>query len=389
MKLFIAGVKREWQRLLTQPSYWGALLVLPAVCVICLTSVFSVPVVNNVPMDIVDMDGSSASRDIIFRIDSSPKVQLERVFAEADDAVKRLHQRETFGYMVIPRDLERKLATGEAVEVNAYVNQQNFMLGNILSGEVLSNLISNSLQESAVNLMVSGQSYDQAIANTVPLNATARRLGNSYLNYQSFMLASILPHIWHVLVVVVIIIALGKEFKDGTVAQWYEHSGSNLLLALASKLLIPTLVLALWIIAIDIYIFNVLGAGSYASLGSLIFTGLLTQLCYQAAAITFTAISKSYRTALSMAAFYTTPAFSFVGITFPTFNMDWFAQAWRAFLPITSLMESQNAILHWQAGLSDILPYLLPLAGYTLMFSILAVVALKPRIYQKDLWFQH
>jgi ABC-2 type transport system permease protein len=389
MSTFLAGLKREWQRLISQPTYWVALFILPLVCFVLLAGIYSVPTINEVPMDVVDLDGSSSARDAVFNIDASPKVKLQRILKSTEEAVERVKNHETYGFMVLPKDLARRLATGEPIEINAYVNEQSLMLGNILSSEVLGSVIRSSLTQSAASLMASGQSYDQALANVIPIATTGVKLGNSHMNYQNFLLATLLPHIWHIMVTVVTVIAFGKELKDGTIAQWYETSDKHLLTAIFSKMLIATVVMALWLIAIDVYIFSVTQSLSYASLGALIGTGLLTQLCYQAIGITFTAIFSSYRMALSIGAFFTTPAYSFVGITFPSFNMDWFSQAWRAFLPVTRMYQAQNEIMHWQAGFADILPFLLPLAVFTLIYTLIGLVGLKRRIYNKALWYQH
>ncbi|TCS38740.1 ABC transporter permease [Reinekea marinisedimentorum] len=389
MSGFTAGLKREWLRLISQPTYWAALFLLPMVCFVLLAGIYSVPTVYEVPMDVVDLDGSSSSRDTIFNINASPKVDLRQVLNTTEEAIARVKSHETFGFMILPEGLERKLSTGEQIEINAYVNEQSLMLGNVLSGEVLGGVIRSSLSQSVVSLMAAGQSYDQALANVIPIATTSAKLGNSYLNYQSFLLATLLPHIWHIMVMTVSIIVFGKELKDGTIADWYETSEKHFLTAIFSKMLIPTVVLALWLIAIDVYVFALLDAHAYASLGALIVSGLLTQLCYMAIGMSFAALFSSYRMSLSMGAFFTTPAYSFVGITYPTFNMDWFSQTWRAFLPVTHLYEAQNAILHWQAKLVDVVPYLLPLAGFTLVYSLLALLALKKRIYNKALWYQH
>lgn len=389
MSLFLLGVKREWQRLLTQPAYWAALFALPLICCGVVIAVFWTSHINDVPMDVVDLDQSSASREMLFKLDASPSVEVQQVLPSVALAKERVLNHESIGYLLIPEGLQRSLATGESVEVNAYVNQQAFMLGNILSSSVLGNVIRASLQESAVSLMADGQMSEQALANVYPLSGISHALGNSYLNYWTFILAALLPHLWHVIVLAVSIMVLGKEFKDGTIAEWYELHDRQLALALLSKYLIPTVILALWITGIYIFLFAQSAIGSYGSLGSLLVAAYMTQLCYQCIGVVIVSVLSSYRMALSMGAFYTTPAFAFIGVSYPTFNMNWFSQAWQVCLPVTTLIQIQNDVMHWQKGWYDIVPMLIPSAGFALMMGLIGLIALGPRIYNQDLWYQH
>jgi len=227
------------------------------------------------------------------------------------------------------------------------------------------------------------------MANVIPLQGVRSVLGNSYLNYRTFLLATMLPHLWHVLVMVVTVIALGKEFKDGTIGQWYELSGGHLSLALTSKFLIPGVVMALWIGLINVFVFVDNNAGGYASLISLLFSSWLTQFCYHTAGLLAVALMANYRQALSLAAFYTTPAFAFIGVTFPTFNMNWVSQLWLAFLPIGILVRTQNAILHWQKNIFDVWPQMAIVAVFALCFGVAGMIILRSKISRRELWYQH
>jgi len=386
---FIAGLKREWQQILSQPSYWAALFVLPLVAFVSVIGVVATPSVNSVPMDIIDLDQSSASRDIAFRLNASAAVSIQSTLKDSKHALTRTQNKESFGYLVIPENFQRDLITGQTVAINAYVNQQSFMLGNILSNQVLRNIIESSLKESARQLMVGGQIKEQALANVYPLRPVRSVWGNSYLNYQTFLLASLLPHLWHVIVMMVTVIALGKEFKDGTVGEWIKLSNHHMSLALTSKLLIPAIVMGLWITAIDVFIFWQTNASQHASLSSLLITSWLTQFSYHCAGFLAVAITHNYRRSLSVAAFYTTPAFAFVGVTFPTFNMNWLSQLWQTLLPISVLMQVQNDILNWQKNIFDVWPDLVLVAVYALAFGILAMMIIRPKLTQPKLWHQH
>ncbi|MFQ3228872.1 ABC transporter permease [Reinekea sp.] len=389
MNLFITGLNREWQRIISQPSYWASLFLLPLVAFVIVWAIVITPNITDVSLDIVDLDGSKASRDLAFRLDASASVVVEHILHSEQRALERAKGKESFGFLVIPKGYHGKLVSGQFVELNAYVNQQNFMLGNILSNQIIRQVIEDGTKESALELMMGGQIKEQALANVYPLKLSRSVLGNSYLNYQSFLLAALLPHLWHVIVMMVTVIALGSEFKNGSVKQWMQVSNNRLSLAMLTKFSVPVLVMAIWICLIDIFVFRMLGAGGYASLGSLLVASWLTQLCYHFAGFLIVAITTNYRLSLSAAAFYTTPAFAFVGVTFPTFNMNWMSQLWQSLLPISVLIQVQNDILHWGATLFDVWPKLTIVALYALLFGVLGMLTIRKKLYDKHYWFKH
>jgi ABC-2 type transport system permease protein len=389
MTAFIKGVQREWQRICQQPSYWIALFVLPLIAFVLVFGIVATPNVTDVPMDIVDLDGSQASRDIIFRLDASASINVSKVLSSADAALERAQRKESFGYLIIPKNYHQDLIRGVQVPINTYVNQQSFMLGNVISNQVIRNLMEQSIRESVVHLMADGQVTEQAFANVYPLQLSRSVFGNSYMNYQSFLLASLLPHLWHVIVMMVTVIAVGKEFKDGTITHWYQTGNEHLSLALTSKLLIPGVVMAVWITLVDLAILHQAGVYTRSAIWSLLLASWLTQFSYHCAGLLVVAFTHNYRLSLSLAAFYTTPAFAFVGVTFPTFNMNWLSQMWQTFLPITVLIQTQNNIIHWQKSLWDAWPALTLVALFALVYGTLSMFLLRTKLTNPTYWFKH
>ncbi|EAR09195.1 ABC transporter permease [Reinekea blandensis] len=389
MNAFFTGLQREWQRVLTQPSYWATLFLLPLLSFILVSGVIATHAVNDVTLDLVDQDQSQASRDLRFRLDASASVAVQKQLPSVHDALQRAKDKDSFGYLVIPEGYQRSLIAGQPVTVDVFVNQQNFMLGNTLTSHVLRQIIESSVRDSTAALMAGGQMKEQALANIQPVQGARSVLGNSRLNYRTFLLATLLPHLWHVVVMVVTVMAIGTEFKDGTPKAWLAANNHSLALALTTKLLVPGLVMGLWLAGITVFIFADNQAGGHASLFSLLIAGWLTQFCYQTAGLLTIAVLANYRRALSVAAFYTTPAFAFIGITFPTFNMNWISQTWLALLPIGIFVQVQNRILHWQQGLVDVLPDLAVIAVFALCFGSAGMLRLRGHLLRPELWHQH
>ena len=97
LSFFYNGVKREWQRILDQPSYWASLFILPPVAFLLVVAIIASPAVSEVPIDVVDQDQSSASRDLMFRLDASHAVSIAEVYPQAEQAMQRSQAKNSFG----------------------------------------------------------------------------------------------------------------------------------------------------------------------------------------------------------------------------------------------------------------------------------------------------
>ena len=93
-----------------------------------------------------------------------------------------------------------------------------------------------------------------------------------------------------------------------------------------------------------LYLFYIYGTLGWVFEGSFvvsIFAMLITVIAYQGIALLFFVSGFDYARSLSLGAVYTAPAFAFLGVTFPVYNMNAFALFWRDMLPISHFMELQ------------------------------------------------
>jgi len=99
------------------------------------------------------------------------------------------------------------------------------------------------------------------------------------------------------------------------------------------------------------YIYIVLGWDFQGSWGITVFAMFLTVVAYEAVALLFFVTGFDYARTLSLGAVYTAPAFAFLGVTFPIFNMSGFALLWRDLLPISHYMELQISQANYGADI--------------------------------------
>ena len=89
------------------------------------------------------------------------------------------------------------------------------------------------------------------------------------------------------------------------------------------------------------YIYGTLGWVFEGSFAVMILAMFFTVVAYQGIALLFLVSGFDYARSLSLGAVYTAPAFAFLGVTFPIYNMNDFALFWRDMLPISYYIEIQ------------------------------------------------
>ncbi len=258
------------------------------------------------------------------------------------------------------------------------------MTGTLLNNQLVRLVIEQSIQETAGLFVVNGQMPEQAEARVVPIRTQRSVYGNSWLNYRSFLLAALQTHVWHVVVVLVTLVAVGREFRDGTLGPWWALSGGRLGRALLGKLALPSLTLLGWAAAIHLLALRELALPVGETLGLWLGAALATQLFYQSAALLALALLHNLRLALSAAAVYTLPAFAFIGVTFPVANMDAPARLWQSLLPVGALLRVQNGLLHNGWSGADVLAQCQPLALAAVLLALPALVLLRSKIHRPD-----
>lgn len=159
------------------------------------------------------------------------------------------------------------------------------------------------------------------------------------MNYTYFLVAALLPTVLQIFVMVGGVHALGVELNEGTAGEWMKAAGWSAWRAVAGKLLpyaIHFVALGLFMLVV---LFRYMAVPMHGQLQVVVAATVLFVLAYLAVALLVVAWTANLRFATSVAAFYTTPAFAFVGVTFPTLGMPLIGRVWGAVLPLTHYLQ--------------------------------------------------
>lgn len=380
-----AVASREWRSLHADRWDWWMLTWIPLLVYAFTWSIFAVGVARELPIGVVDQDGTSLSRQLVRMLRASPGIAVVPV-DHSDEAMHLMRARRIFGMVVVPAGLDNKINTGRSVEVLWLYNGQYQAHVGPLTRDVQTVVTTFAVGAELTAREKRGASPRQARATVEPVQVQLANLFNETGSYEAFLTLSLLPALLQILVAVAGAVAVGRELRHGTVPQWLDAAGGSWTAALVGKLAIPFACFAVQAV-LFIAIFGGVRGWKVQGSGVMLIAGLLLLiLACLAAGVLLVALTLSLRDALSLCAFYTAPAFAFAGQSYPVKDMPWLARVWAEILPLTHYLQLQTR--HWMEGApwQYGVQQLLVLALFTLVFGTLSLGLLKLRAPSPTAW---
>lgn len=166
------------------------LLIVPVIYPILYAFIYNNEVVRDVPVVVVDSDGSSLSRNFVNRLDASPDVAVVAHANSLAEAQQFVRQRKAYGVVALPTQMNRDLQRGTPVRVQVYCD----MSGMLYYKAVLSTTTDVALQTNAriKVLRTPGATQRQEQITTAPLTYEHVALYNPQSGFATFLLPAVL-----------------------------------------------------------------------------------------------------------------------------------------------------------------------------------------------------
>ena len=108
---------------------------------------------SELPVSVVDLDRSDISRDMIFKLDATPQIDIYRMDNSQKDAKKALVEGKVKAIVVIPNDFKKDLALGHSPTVAIGADASYFLIyGGVLEGAMKS-VLTKSATIKVANLL--------------------------------------------------------------------------------------------------------------------------------------------------------------------------------------------------------------------------------------------
>ena len=360
-------------------SLYKLLLItlLPIVSFALVIAMFYEGVAVDLPIAVVDNDKSELSRKLLFNIEATSTVAITSYETSVKDALALVKSSQVYAIVIIPPHFEKEILLRTQPKVIAMLNTQYILIGKILTSALVETVANSAGEVEFMEDLVLTQNADSAMDKISPIGLQITPFFNTYKNYFLFLVSAILPSIWQIFIVITTIVSFGTLFKEKRDKEFFKTE--YIISKIIGKMLPYTFVFTLMGALFLFYIYGTLGWIFEGSFAVTIFGMFLTVVAYQVIALFMFVTGFDYARALSLGAVYTAPAFAFLGVTFPIYNMNGFALFWRDMLPISHYVELQISQANYGADVFLEINKLLILASFWLLF-IPVVLRFKSRL---------
>lgn len=331
-KLSIA--KREIFRICKDPVYFFCMLVAPTICVVFFLSLMKEGLPTDMPVAVVDLDGSSNSRNLARQLDAFEQTKVMLTTVSFEEARQAMQEGKVYGIFYIPKDFGVDATAGRQPKLSFYTNGTYLIAASLLFRDMKTISVLAGASVGLQTGLAHGYTETQIMAQLQPIVIDTHAIGNPWLNYSVYLNNTLLPGVLQLMIFLVTVLSIGSEIKYSTAREWLQMGGNSLTVSLIGKIFPHTVIFTIvaFLYAVALYGFNSfpLNSGWLPMLSAL----FLLVIASQAVGIFMIGVLPTFRLGLSFACLFGMIAFSIVGFSFPVLGMDPTLQAISSLFPL-------------------------------------------------------
>ncbi|GGO80309.1 hypothetical protein GCM10011348_16660 [Marinobacterium nitratireducens] len=187
MRELFRAMQAALGRLFSDPASRATMVMSIIIYAIIYPQPYSAEVIRDVPVAVVDQDGSNASRELIRRIDAAEGARVLATVDGLPQAESLFYARRITGLVIVPANFERDLLNGDPAPIAAYGDAGYFLIYNAMMGAVNNAAQSLGHEIRYGRLTGAGIAPDTAQALIAPLSVTSVALFNPQGGYASYV----------------------------------------------------------------------------------------------------------------------------------------------------------------------------------------------------------
>src|ERR1700688_290434 len=381
MKGVFTVFRDEFRRIFALRPVFSVLVVGSAFYAVFYPQPYLNEALRNVPIAIVDGDGTSASRELARRVDATSDIAVTMVLPDVVSAEREVFARKIFGILAIPKNFERDLLHGRASPIALYADASYFLLFQRVSGGVAAVAQTLGAEIEAARLIGIGVDPALASAASDPMQLTAVPLFNPEGGYATYVLPGAFILILHqILLIAVGLLGTlpGADPSENTTND-PPPPFATVVGKLLAYLLVEAIILPIYLIALP-YLYGLPRLGGVISI--LVFAVPFV-LSISGLGLVIAAIFKSPLSVQLVLAAIGLPFFYLAGFAWPTEVIPPAVHMASLLVPSTSAIDGFTRLAQLGAPLADVRGEFLMLWGLTIFYGGIAWI-LEVRRRQPD-----
>ncbi len=332
MSALAAVARRELRRLRRLPVLWALLGPIPVAMTLLLIGVFAAEVVRDLPVAVLDLDRSAASRTAVRWLEATRSSRLAGYVEDLGAARSAVVERQVYGVLVVPHHFERDLLRGRSPHLSFLFNEEYLTAG----GNVSADVSRGAATAAALLTALSGR-------EPAPVRVDSRSLFNPAASYAQALGILLVGGLLQVVIGIATIYAVGRELADGTAPEWLNAARGSTAAAWLGKLAPYTALHCLLVVALVGLFVTWYGIPVRGPAWLVVVATAAFVLASQALGLLIIAWTANLGTSLGLGSLILGPAAAFSGVTFPLSAMPVAARIWAQTLPLVHALELTRA----------------------------------------------
>lgn len=378
MKNFKNLLKEEFKRIFSNSVLIAIFFGAPLGYGILFGFVYQQAKVTNLPIVIVDKDGSPTSDIMIDAFDDNEGLLVVNVRPDSGNLLEEMPTEQYAAVITIPSDFEKGILQKQRPEIRVDLNMANILNANTASNNINSVLMTLNAGMEIEGLKKQGMHPAQAMISYESFKINFNKLYNSSGNYVAFMLPGILAAIMQQVIFLAMALVFSRDFEDGYFAKLMQESKWSLyhiaLKAVPFLLMLPFI----WFFVSMLFVYFKITADIF-NLPMLVLAILLTFASMFIGMLFSVAIPNQLK-ATELLMVISTPAFILSGFTWPTSAIPDFITNVAQYIPVTQFLNGFRKIAFYGGDISSIVPEITMLLSIIVVAFVSMVVLLQIKI---------
>ncbi len=318
---FRAIMLRSLVQIVRRPVYWTGFFIFPLFMFLFLTTMLEKGLPTRVPAAIVDRDGTSLSREITQNLGGMQMVDLKYTPNSFSEARHLMQKGDIYGYFLIPENFKADLLAGRKPVITFYTNMTYFVPASMLFKTFKATAVyakAGIVMEVAQSAGVDAESLSSML---MPVNITARPIGNPQLNYGIYIANSFVPCLLQLMIFLMTAFSIGQELKYGTSRRLMQMADGSIFKALAGKLLPQTVIWWVIVFFMTAWLYRYSHYPMHGSWGWMLLSEFMFVPACQGFALFVVCVLPNLRLSLSVCALIGILSFSIAAFSFPVPSM--------------------------------------------------------------------
>ena len=365
-------INRELRRIVRKPRYVILLTLGIAFTFLFFATMMKEGQPENLPVAVVDEDGSYMSRRVCHEINATQGVKVVAVYNNHLEARQAMQRGEIFAFYEIPAGTYNELLQFHAPHFGLYSNPA-YLLAGTLSYKQLATM--GMLAAGAVQrevLRKKGYDEEQIMGLIMPVEFDTHLVGNPCANYQVYLMTTLIPAVIAFICLLHTIYLIGREREEHTIRELMRKAGGNGLHAIAGKMVPYTVHYSLLLLIANFLMFGPMHFPLEGSWWIMVLASVLLIVAAQGVGVFIGGCLPDASFSMGVGAVYGALCFSLSGFSFPVEAMPRLFYGLSWLYPIRHYYRIYSDTAIFGSGFEHSWPYFCALVA----FGVLALIGI-------------